>query len=93
MGWKKTYEMNVAAVKVAKAAAARFKDGKQRFVARPIRAGDEGSDAGAYRLRHAAGLVYRTGPRPDRWRRGLILIETMFDLNVAKVAATAAAWM
>ncbi len=86
----KTYEMNVAAVKVARRAAARFKDGKRRFVA-----GSIGPGTKAVTLGH---IDYDT--LLDSYAeqmRGLIdggvdaiLIETQFDLNVAKIAATAA---
>jgi 5-methyltetrahydrofolate--homocysteine methyltransferase len=86
----KTYEMNVAAVEVARKAAARFADGKQRFVA-----GSVGPGTKAVTLGH---IDYDT--LLDSYAeqmRGLIdggvdaiLIETQFDLNVAKIAATAA---
>ena len=87
----RTYgEMNVEAVKVARGAADRFKaDGKQRFVA-----GSIGPGTKAITLGH---IDYDT--LLDSYAeqaRGLIdggvdalLIETQFDLNVAKVAATA----
>jgi 5-methyltetrahydrofolate--homocysteine methyltransferase len=86
----KTYEMNVAAVHVARRAADRFKDGRQRFVA-----GSVGPGTKAVTLGH---IDYDT--LLDSYAeqmRGLIdggadaiLIETQFDLNVAKIAATAA---
>ncbi|HUO07645.1 MAG TPA: methionine synthase [Phycisphaerae bacterium] len=85
----KTYEMNVKAVEVARKAAARFNDGKQRFVA-----GSIGPGTKAVTLGH---IDYET--LLDSYveqARGLIdggvdalLIETQFDLNVAKIAATA----
>jgi 5-methyltetrahydrofolate--homocysteine methyltransferase len=85
----KTYEMNVAAVKVAKRAAERFKDGKQRFVA-----GSIGPGTKAVTLGHI-GYDELLESYAEQVR-GLIdggadalLIETQFDLNVAKIAATA----
>ncbi|MGN6367109.1 MAG: methionine synthase [Phycisphaerae bacterium] len=85
----KTYEINVKAVELARKAAARFNDGKQRFVA-----GSIGPGTKAVTLGH---IDYDT--LLDSYHeqvRGLIdggadalLIETQFDLNVAKIAATA----
>jgi 5-methyltetrahydrofolate--homocysteine methyltransferase len=86
----KTYEMNVAAVKAARRAADRFKaDGKPRFVA-----GSIGPGTKAVTLGH---MDYDTLlDSYTEQARGLIdggadalLVETQFDLNVAKIAATA----
>ena len=86
---ERAYEMNVAAVKVARRAAARFKDGKQRFVAGSIGPGTKAVTLGhvdydtlleSY-TEQACGLI-------DGGVDAL-LIETQFDLNVAKIAATA----
>jgi 5-methyltetrahydrofolate--homocysteine methyltransferase len=90
----RTYEMNVRAVELARKAAARFQDGKQRFVV-----GSVGPGTKAVTLGH---IDYDT--LLDSYAeqmRGLIdggegggvdaiLIETQFDLNVAKIAAMAA---
>jgi 5-methyltetrahydrofolate--homocysteine methyltransferase len=86
----KTYEMNVAAVKVARKAADRFKaDGKQRFVAGSIGPGTKAVTIG--HIDYDTLLDSYT-----EQARGLLdggvdafLIETQFDLNVAKIAATA----
>ncbi len=85
----RTYEMNVAAVQVARRAAARFNDGKPRFVA-----GSIGPGTKAVTLGH---IDYETLLASYAEQvRGLLdggvdalLIETQFDLNVAKIAATA----
>lgn len=83
------HEMNVAAVQVARRAAERFKDGKQRFVVGSIGPGTKAVTLGhtdydtlldSY-LEQARGLL-------DGGADAL-LVETQFDLNVAKIAATA----
>lgn len=83
------YELNVAAAKLARKAAERFTDGKRRFVA-----GSMGPGTKAVTLGH---LDYDT--LLDSYTEqalGLIdggvdalLVETQFDLNVAKIAALA----
>ncbi len=85
----KCHEMNVAAVQVARKAAARFKDGKQRFVAGSIGPGTKAVTIG--HIDYDTLLDSYT-----EQARGLLdggvdafLIETQFDLNVAKIAATA----
>src|SRR5262249_44818181 len=83
------YEMNKRAVEVARKAADSFKDGKQRFVAGSIGPGTKAVTLGhigydelldSYR-EQARGLI--------DGRADALLIETQFDLNVAKIAATA----
>lgn len=83
------YEMNVKGVQIAKKAAARFNDGKQRFVAGSIGPGTKSVTLG--HIDYDTMLDSYT-----EQARGLIdggadvlLIETQFDLNVAKIAATA----
>jgi 5-methyltetrahydrofolate--homocysteine methyltransferase len=86
----RTYEMNVEGVKVARRAADRFKaDGKQRFVV-----GSIGPGTKAVTLGHVDYDTLLDSYAEQA--RGLIdggadalLIETQFDLNVAKIAATA----
>ena len=86
---EKAYEMNVAAVKVAKKAAARFNDGKQRFVVGSIGPGTKsvtlghiGYDALLESYTEQAGALIDGGA-------DALLVETQFDVNVAKIAATA----
>jgi 5-methyltetrahydrofolate--homocysteine methyltransferase len=86
----RTYELNVQAAELVRKAAARFKDGKQRFVA-----GSVGPGTKSVTLGH---VDYDTLlDSYSEQMRGLIdggvdaiLIETQFDLNVAKIAVNAA---
>jgi len=83
------YELNKTAVEIARRAAARFADGKKRFVAGSIGPGTKAITLGhidydtlldSY-LEQARGLIDGGAD--------VLLIETQFDLNVAKIAATA----
>lgn len=86
---ERCYEINVQAVKLARAAAESFKDGQPRFVV-----GSIGPGTKAVTLGH---IDYATLLESYREQvRGLIdggvdalLVETQFDINTAKVAATA----
>ncbi len=85
-------EMNRAAVRIARRAAERFTDGRERFIAGSIGPGTKSSTLGhtdydtlldSY-TEQARGLLEGEGRGVDA-----LLIETQFDLNVAKIAATA----
>jgi len=86
---KRTYDINFEAVKIARRAAEKAGGGKQRFVA-----GSIGPGTKAVTLGH---IDYDTLLNSYKSQvRGLIdggvdslLVETQFDLNVAKIAATA----
>jgi 5-methyltetrahydrofolate--homocysteine methyltransferase len=83
------HEMNVAAGQIARQAAARFHDGKPRFVA-----GSMGPGTKSVTLGHIDFDTLLDSYTEQA--RGLLdggvdalLVETQFDLNVAKIAATA----
>ncbi|HEY4328879.1 MAG TPA: homocysteine S-methyltransferase family protein, partial [Phycisphaerae bacterium] len=87
------HEINVQAVKLARQAAARLKDGRERFVAGSIGPGTKAVTLGhidydtlldSYTQQAMGLLEGGEGVGVDA-----MLIETQFDLNVAKIAATA----
>lgn len=86
-------EMNRAAVKLARAAAASFKDGRPRYVAGSIGPGTKAITLGHvdYQTLLESYREQARGLLEDGEAKGVdaLLVETQFDLNTAKIAATA----
>ncbi len=83
------YEMNVKGVEIAKKAAARFNDGKQRFVAGSIGPGTKSITLGHVDYDTVLDSYQEQARGLIDGGADVLLIETQYDLNVVKVAVTA----